>query len=40
MIYSNEFMRQHDEMCQTVGSVVFTLAAAGHETHRQGVVVK
>ncbi|KFA84164.1 DUF2767 family protein [Enterobacter asburiae] len=32
MDYSDTFMRQHEEMCQVVGSIVFALTAAGHET--------
>lgn len=38
MSYSEEFLRQHDEMCQVVGSIVFTLTAAGHDTQRENIV--
>lgn len=38
MDYSDTFMRQHEEMCQVVGSIVFALTAAGHETWRENIV--
>ncbi|HDV9908514.1 TPA: DUF2767 family protein [Klebsiella oxytoca] len=31
MRVSEAFYRQHHEMCQIVGSIVFTRAAAGHD---------
>ena len=35
MEYSDAFMRQHDEMCQVVGSIVFMrgLTLSGTKTH-------
>ncbi|MGA4538203.1 DUF2767 family protein [Citrobacter braakii] len=38
MNYSDTFMRQHEEMCQVVGSIVFALAEAGHDSHRENIV--
>lgn len=38
MNYSDTFMHQHEEMCQVVGSIVFALAEAGHESRRDNIV--
>ncbi|EFE9644975.1 TPA: DUF2767 family protein [Escherichia coli] len=38
MNYSEVFMRQHEEMCLVVGSIVFALAEAGHESCRDNIV--
>lgn len=38
MVYSDAFMRQHEEMCQVVGSIVFALAEAGHDSRRENIV--
>ena len=38
MKYSDTFMRQHEEMCQVVGNIVFALAEAGHDSHRENIV--
>ena len=38
MEYSHAFMRQHEEMCQVVGSIVFALAEAGHDSRRENIV--
>lgn len=38
MVYSDAFMRQHEEMCQVVGSIVFILAEAGHDSRRENIV--
>lgn len=38
MEYSDAFMRQHEEMCQVVGSIVFALSEAGHDPRRENIV--
>ncbi|AEN67259.1 hypothetical protein Entas_4576 (plasmid) [Enterobacter soli] len=38
MYYSDTFMRQHDEMCQVVGSIVFSLVEAGHDSTSENIV--
>ncbi len=38
MAYSDAFMRQHEKMCQVVGSIVFALAEAGHDSRRENIV--
>ena len=38
MDYSGIFLKQHDEMCQVVGSIVFSLVEAGHDATRQNIV--
>lgn len=38
MAYSDAFMRQHEEMCQVVGSIVFALAEAGHDSRQENIV--
>ncbi|QWZ75339.1 DUF2767 family protein [Enterobacter roggenkampii] len=38
MEYSHAFMRQHEEMCKVVGSIVFALAEAGHDSRRENIV--
>lgn len=38
MNYSETFMHQHEEMCQVVGSIVFALTEAGHESRRDNIV--
>lgn len=38
MDYSEVFLRQHDEMCQVVGSIVFSLVEAGHDSTRENIV--
>lgn len=39
MDYSDTFMRQHDEMCQLVGSIVFSLIEAGHDSTSENIVL-
>ncbi|HAS1051529.1 TPA: DUF2767 family protein [Enterobacter cloacae] len=39
MDYSDAFMRQHDEMCQVVGSIVFSLIEAGHDSISENIVL-
>lgn len=39
MDYSDTFMRQHDEMCQLVGSIVFSLIEAGHDSTSGNIVL-
>ncbi|HAU5500229.1 TPA: DUF2767 family protein [Cronobacter sakazakii] len=39
MDYSDAFMRQHDEMCQVVGSIVFSLIEAGHDSTSENIVL-
>lgn len=39
MDYSDTFMRQHDEMCQVVGSIVFSLVEAGHDSTSENIVI-
>lgn len=39
MDYSDTFMRQHDEMCQVVGSIVFSLIEAGHDSTSENIVL-
>ncbi|ASQ15687.1 DUF2767 family protein [Enterobacter cloacae] len=38
MEYSDAFMRQHEEMCQVVGNIVFALVEAGHDSRRENIV--
>ena len=38
MDYSEVFLRQHDEMCQVVGSIVFSLVEAGHDSTSENIV--
>lgn len=38
MEYSDAFMCQHEEMCKVVGSIVFALAEAGHDSRRENIV--
>lgn len=38
MDYSETFMRQHEDMCQVVGSVVFSLVEAGHDSTSKNIV--
>lgn len=38
MEYSDAFMRQHEKMCQVVGSIVFMLAEAGLDSRRENIV--
>ena len=38
MEYSDAFIRQHEEMCQMVGSIVFMLAEAGLDSRRENIV--
>lgn len=38
MDYSDTFMRQHEEMCQAVGCIVFSLVEAGHDSCRNNIV--
>lgn len=38
MEYSLAFMRQHEKMCQVVGSIVFMLAEAGLDSRRENIV--
>lgn len=37
-MYSDNFMRQREEMCKMVGSIVFALAEAGHDSRRENIV--
>lgn len=39
MDYSDTFMRQHDEMCHVVGSIVFSLIEAGHDSTSENIVL-
>ena len=39
MDYSDSFMRQHEEMCQVVGSIVFSLIEAGHDSTSENIVL-
>ncbi|ELC3361705.1 DUF2767 family protein [Escherichia coli] len=39
MDYSDTFMRQHEEMCQVVGSIVFSLIEAGHDSTSENIVL-
>jgi hypothetical protein len=38
MDYSEVFLRQHDEVCQVVGSIVFSLVEAGHDSTSENIV--
>lgn len=38
MQYSDAFIRQHEEMCQVVGNIVFMLAEAGLDSRRENIV--
>lgn len=38
MEYSDAFMRQHENMCQVVGRIVFMLAEAGLDSRRENIV--
>lgn len=38
MNYSDTFMRQHEEMCQVVSSIIFALAETGHDSPRENIV--
>ena len=38
MDYSDTFMRQHEEMCQVVGSIVFSLVEAGHDSTSENII--
>ncbi|HDR2863874.1 TPA: DUF2767 family protein [Enterobacter asburiae] len=38
MDYSDTFMRQHEEMCQVVGSIVFSLVEAGHDSTSANII--
>ncbi|MFQ6247264.1 DUF2767 family protein [Yersinia enterocolitica] len=38
MKYLDTFTPQHEEMCQVVGNIVFALAEAGHDSHRENIV--
>ncbi|EMJ5163451.1 TPA: DUF2767 family protein, partial [Citrobacter braakii] len=38
MDYSEAFLRQHEEMCQVVGSIVFSLVEAGHDSTSGNIV--
>lgn len=38
MDYSEAFLRQHEEMCQVVGSIVFSLVEAGHDSTSENIV--
>ncbi|MGG1929496.1 DUF2767 family protein [Enterobacter soli] len=39
MDYSDTFMRQYEEMCQVVGSIVFSLVEAGHDSTSENIVI-
>ncbi|ELW1649186.1 DUF2767 family protein [Enterobacter oligotrophicus] len=39
MNYSDTFMHQHEEMCQVVGSIVFSLVEAGHDSTSDNIVL-
>lgn len=39
MDYSEAFRRQHEEMCQVVGSIVFSLVEAGHNATSENIVM-
>ncbi|EMF0893181.1 DUF2767 family protein [Enterobacter roggenkampii] len=38
MDYSEAFLRQHEEMCQVVGSIVFSLVEAGHDSTSKNII--
>ena len=39
MDYSDVFLKQQEEMCQVVGSIVFSLVEAGHDTTSSNIVM-
>ncbi|WP_276533058.1 DUF2767 family protein, partial [Citrobacter freundii] len=36
--FTEAFLRQHEEMCQVVGSIVFSLVEAGHDSTSGNIV--